>query len=439
MEEHGLTKVKSPMEYLRIFFRRKWFFIAPAFAGLVLGIFASFIMPPTYESYTVILVEEEKIINPLIQGLAVSTTAAQRMQSIRELLLGWNSLVELAKRLNLAKDVQSQMGFENLILGLRRNISVKMQGHNIIRISYFNKDPERTQIVTKALTGILVDENMRIQAKEADVAIGFINEQLEVYKRKVKEAEIADLEEKLKDLLADSTEQHPLVKELRHKISIARKELESGKYKVAISKAAADSATYKALKQELDKVTSEQSLEASSLDSVAYAYNAEPNEETNRALYKLILIDKLDTTVARDKNINEKIYNMLLEKLETAKITQRLEASKQGTRYTVLDPPRLPLKPAGPNKVKVIFLGFLMGSCAGTGFVFGREFFDQSFIDIEDAKANLSLPVLGGISRITTQEELDREKRRKRLAINFSLALSIALIIIGVLIALLRK
>ena len=436
MENQESTKYQNPMEYLKIFFRRRWLFITPAFAGLVLSIVACFLLPPTYESNTLILVEEEKIINPLIQGLAVSTTAVQRMQNIREQILGWNSLVELTKRLNLARNVQTQMQFENLIMGLRRNIAVQMRGANIIKISYFGKDPQETQVITQTLADNLVDENMRTQTKEADLAINFIKEQLEVYKRKIKETEAADLEEQLKKLLADSTEQHPLVKELRQKIDIVRKELESGEYKVAVSATAKDSPAYQALQQELDKVLNK---DTSSLGAMAYASNGAETGDPNASIYKLMLMDKLEVAQARDKNVNEKIYNMLLQKLETAKITQRLEASKQGTRYTVLDPPRLPLRPAKPNKLKVIFLGFFLGSFAGTGLVFGREFMDHSFLDIEDAKDNLELPVLGAISRLTTQEEIDKEKYRKKKLITIGLASSAALIIIVMLISFFGK
>jgi len=436
MENQETTKYQNPMEYLKIFFRRKWLFITPAFAGLVLSIVACFLLPPTYESNTLILVEEEKIINPLIQGLAVSTTAVQRMQNIREQVLGWNSLVGLTKELNLAKDVQNQLQFESLIMGLRSNIGVQMRGANIIKISYFGKEPEQTQLITKTLADNLVSENMRTQTKEADLAINFIKEQLEVYKRKIKETEAADLEEQLKKLLADSTEQHPLVKELRQKIAIVRKELESGEYKVAVSATAKDNPAYQALQQELDKVINK---DTSSLGTMAYASNGAETGDPNASIYKLMLMDKLEVAQARDKNVNEQIYNMLLQKLETAKITQRLEASKQGTRYTVLDPPRLPLRPAKPNKLKVIFLGLFMGSFAGTGLVFGREFMDHSFLDIEDVKENLELPVLGAISRLTTQEEIERQGyRKKKWMITLSVS-SALLIITAMLIAFLKK
>jgi succinoglycan biosynthesis transport protein ExoP len=436
METQESTRYQNPMDYLKIFFRRKWLFIAPLFAGLVLSISACFVMPPTYESYTLILIEEEKIINPLIQGLAISTTASQRMQTIREQLLGWNSLVGLTKRLNLAKDVQNQLQFENLILSLRKDITVRMPQSNIIRISYFGKEPEETRLVTKTLTDILVDENMRSQTKETDVAITFIKEQLEVYKRRIKETEVANLEEQLKTLLADSTEQHPLVRELRGRIAIAKKELDSGEYQIPNTPISTDNPTYQALKTELDKITSSDAA----MGSMAYASvtGNEPNDPNN-AIYKLMLMDKVDSAMARDKDVNEMIYKMLLQKLETAKITQRLEASKEGTRYTVIDPPRLPLRTAKPNKLMVILLGMFLGGCTGTGMVFGREFLDQSFLDIDDAKQSLEFPILGGISRITTLEEIDKEKYQKKRLITISIASSCVLIIISMLYYLFRK
>lgn len=428
MENQEFTKYRNPIEYLKVFFRRKWLIIAPTFIGLVLGIVACFLLPPTWQSSAIILVEEEKIINPLIQNLAISTTAVQRMQSIREILLGWNSLVELTKKLDLAKNVQTQLQFEKLIFALRRNIDVRMRQANIIQISYFGKNPQETQLVAKTMTDILVEKNMESQTKETDVAINFIKEQLAIYKRKIKESEVAKLEEQLKNLLVDSTEQHPLVRELRQKVAIAKKELESDDYQVIGNEQPVTDATREALKQELDKLISKETASASASNAFAGE-----TQDPNQVIYKLLLMDKVDSSLARDMNVNENIYNMLLQKLETAKITQRLETSREGTRYTIIDPPRLPLTPVKPNKIKIIFLGIFLGSFAGTGLVFGREFLDQSFLDIEDIKQSLELPVLGAISRLTTQEEIDREKYRKKKLITIALVSSAALILIALL------
>ena len=51
MESHSATQ-KQPADYLKIFFRRKWFLIIPVVIGMVGGIIAGNIMPKSYESST---------------------------------------------------------------------------------------------------------------------------------------------------------------------------------------------------------------------------------------------------------------------------------------------------------------------------------------------------------------------------------------------------
>ena len=446
MENQVLSKYSNPAAYIKVFFRRKWFFIAPTFFGLVIGIVLCFLLPRTWQATTIIMVEEEKMINPLIQNLAVSTTAVQRMHSIRETLLSWTSLVELTQKLNLAKSANTQLEFENLIQKLRRNIVVQMSdpgrgqvaANSIVRISYLSENPQEAQLVAKTLTDILMEKNLESQTKETDVAVNFITEQLSIYKRKIKESEIAKMQEDLKTLLADSTEQHPIVRELRQKIAAAEKELASGEYEVKGAGQALDSATKEALKTELDKIIEKESS-TPAMPKVSYGGTAEPQADPNASIYKLLLMDKVDSALARDMDVNEAIYNMLLQKLETAKITQRLEVSKEGTRYTILDPARLPLVPVKPNKSLVVLMGLFAGAAAGVGLVFGREFMDQSIIDLQDAKITLDLPVLAGISRITTQEEKDKERAKKRTLIATSVIIAVISIVSAMLFAFFKR
>lgn len=438
MEENtGLGKYRNPMDYIKVLFRRKWFIIIPTFLGLVIGIIACLLVPPTFESSTIILVEEEKVINPIIQNLAISTTAAQRMQNIREIILSWTSLVELTKKLNLAKDIRSQFQFESLVSNLRNNILVSMRPPNIIRISYQSKNPEETQRIAQSLTDILIEKNMQSQTKETDVAINFIQEQLEIYKRKIKQSEISKIQDQLKNLLVDSTEQHPLVRELRERLNNANKEIESGEYEVKGDEKQISSATKEALKEELDKLIDN--------EKAASAMNNMPNipgnikHDANNSVYKLLLMDKVDSARAQDIDVNINIYNMLLQRLETAKITQRLETSREGTRYTILDPARLPLRPTKPNKPLIILMGLFMGIASGVALVFGREFMDQSFVDIDDAKRQLTEPILAGISRIVTVEEVEKEKIKQKTLVIFSTISAIVLIAIAMIVAFLQK
>jgi len=152
----------------------------------------------------------------------------------------------------------------------------------------------------------------------------------------------------------------------------------------------------------------------------------------------MFIMDKLDSSMARDIRVNEQIYNMLLQRLETAKITQRLEASKQGTKYNIVDPPRMPLKPVKPKALMAI-IGIFLGAAAGVGLIFMREFMDQSYLDIEDAKIGLSLPILGAISRITTHEEIELERRKQAFWIFISVVSGAAIIVMSMLYYFLKR
>ena len=140
MSEENNTEV-SAMKYVKVFFRRKEFLIIPMLIGLVAGICTGMSLPKKYVSKTTLLVEEGKTDNPLFHQLAISTTVSQRLSSIRESMLGWNSLVQLIKRLDIEKDIKTPQELESKISNLRRNSKIKMKGHNIIYLSHSSDDP----------------------------------------------------------------------------------------------------------------------------------------------------------------------------------------------------------------------------------------------------------------------------------------------------------
>lgn len=415
----------APIEYLKIFFRRKWFFILPLFAGLVLGICAGIILPKKYRASTVILAEEGKTDNPLFNNLAVSTTVVQRMNSIRETMLGWNSLVELVKRLNMDKGVKTSKEFERLILGIRKDITIQPREQNIIELSYVGADPQLTQAVVKNITDIFIERNVSLQNQETADAIKFIEEQLHVYKGKIMSAEIAQLQDRLNNLLIDSTEMHPSVKELRGQIAKKKEELKKENLEYTddrILRVETSNPVINEIKKTLDNLQAK--IPA---DPVAPAAGTD--------IYKVMLMDKLENVMARDVQVNEGIYNMLLQRLETAKITQRLQSSKEGTRYTILDPPRVPSQPFQPNMLLVAMMGLFLGGVCGIALVILKEFLDSSFLDVQEAKEFLGEPLLGAISKIRTPDTVQEDKEKQKWYMGLTLTSGVVAIIVAIFVS----
>ncbi len=420
------TTQKNPSQYLKIFFRRKWLFIIPTVAGLVLGIIAGNVLPKAYEASTLILVEEGRVINPLIQGLAVSTSMAQRLNVLREQLLGWDRLLQLIKTLDLAKDVKTQYQFEKLVKRLRSNIIVKLRGTSIISISYADKDPIVAQSIVKTITDIFIVENLRQQNKETEDAVGFINDQVALYQKKLKQSDIASMEDQLNKLLVDSTPKHPMVIELKSKIESAKREMEAGNYDVNPASGAVTGGEMSDVRKELQDIKDELAKSSASADTGENRSRLATT--SNEKLYKLLLLDKIDKVEARDADVNKKLYNELLSRLETAKITQRLESSKEGTRYTILDPARVPLRPKSPNKIITTLIGLVLGIGAGAGLVAMAELFDHSFLGLDEAKAFLNLPIFGAVSKIITQDDIAAQRIRKVRITTASVAVGVVLL-----------
>lgn len=416
----------SPLNYLKIFFRRKELLIIPAIIGLALGISAGMVLPPEYESSTIILVEEGKTDNPLFDNLAVSTTVQQRMLAIKESMLGWNSLVELVRRLNLDRDVTSPKEFEDLVMGIKDRVNIQLRGQNIINLSFTAQDPQETQAVVKSITDIFIEKNVEIQNQETSSAILFIEEQLKLYRGKIKSAEIAQLREELQTLLYDATERHPDVKRIKEQITQKEEELrkENLEYHEDILKETNTNTTIiQGIQQALE------TLEKDTRAVVAPDAAGKPVDPKN-AIYKVMLMEKMDEVRARDAGVNQGIYGMLLQRLETAKITQRLQSSKEGTRYTVLDPPRVPLEPVKPNKILLAIVGMIAGGALGTGCIFLFEFLDKSFLDVEEAKNFLGAPLLGAISKINTEAVIRQERERQAWMYTLTVVAGIVMVIL---------
>jgi len=394
------------IEYLKVFFRRKWFIIVPAFAGLILGLCTSMLLPKEYLSSMKILVEEEKNDNPLLTNIAVSTSAAQRVQTIKETMLGWDSLNELVKRLKLGRDIHSQIELEQFIKKLRDKIDFKPDA-NMIEISYISTSPQEAQSVVKNVTDIFIGRNVVAQDRETSNAIKFIEEQLHVYLGKIKSAEIADLNDKLNTLLVDSTEMHPQVIELRSQIEKKMQELKAQNLEYT-QDVKLSSETTNPMVTQIQQALANIGQKAIS-STTGNDNNTAPVNEKD--LYKVMLMDKIDTVMARDVTVNESIYNNLLQRLETAKITQRLQSSKEGTRYTIIEDARVPLRPVRPNKILVSIIGLFLGLALGGGIIFLMEFLDKSFLDVHEASVYLNVPLLGAISKINTVESMEEQKQ----------------------------
>ncbi len=385
--------------YYMILRHKKIFFGLIAFAlvvSLALGLF----LPKTYRASTVLLVEEEQILNPLISSLAISPRVSERLRTLREELLSWTRLTRLVEELDLDKEAKAPSDFEKLIKSLRDHVSIALRGNNIITVGFEGSDPKKAQDIVQTLSEIIIDGSLTSQDANANSAIVFIEEELEMYRTKLEKSEedLRDFKEiynanlpiatrmneqlvalkiELNRLLTENTEEHPRVLETRNLI--------------------------KNLEEQRDSQIQIAQEDGANIDPSEYAHLISSVPRQEQQLAKL----------QRDYFVNAGIYESLLQKLETAKISHRLESSEKGTKFRVLEPARLPLRPVKPNPILMFFGGLLVGLGIGSMAVYLAELSDNSIRNVDEARFLLELPIMGVIASIRPEELLAGERLRR--------------------------
>ena len=97
----------------------------------------------------------------------------------------------------------------------------------------------------------------------------------------------------------------------------------------------------------------------------------------------------------RKKKATEKLYLILEEKFQEAKINERI---KLGT-VLVIAPGIEAARPSKPNRVLIVFMGVLLGLASGLGFAFARNYFDHT-VKSPDEIENRGIGVLSWIPTI---------------------------------------
>jgi uncharacterized protein involved in exopolysaccharide biosynthesis len=93
-----------------------------------------------------------------------------------------------------------------------------------------------------------------------------------------------------------------------------------------------------------------------------------------------------------------------------------LEQRQQGETFRVIEPARLPDRPTGPNRFRLLLVGLALALGASGVAVVLAEQVDTSFRRVDEVRATAPIPVLSAIPRITTEQDRTRQARHRRWA-----------------------
>lgn len=132
----------------------------------------------------------------------------------------------------------------------------------------------------------------------------------------------------------------------------------------------------------------------------------------------------------RDYVVNKQGYEELLKRRESANISEGV--SKAGEfHFEVIDPPRIPLTPAGPNRIKWLTLVFILSLGAGVAVSLLLSLLNPKIYDKQTIKQLTTLPILGTVSPTDSD---GTHFLKDAGSVKYSLASGVLFLVYGVLI-----
>jgi polysaccharide chain length determinant protein (PEP-CTERM system associated) len=174
----------SGEEYWAIVVRRRWWFLLPLFLGWAVVWGASWFLPATYQSESLILVEQQKVPDQYVTPNFTSDLQ-QRLQSLTEQILSRTRLQATIDGLHLYPKSSGNLDSVDPVEQMRNDIKIELVSapdhpgeYTAFRMRYSARTPELAQKVNAELSSIFIAENVNTQRQLSENTTAFLDSQL---------------------------------------------------------------------------------------------------------------------------------------------------------------------------------------------------------------------------------------------------------------------
>jgi polysaccharide chain length determinant protein (PEP-CTERM system associated) len=193
---------RTPGEYVKMLWRRKWWIILPTIAVAISIAWVVLRLPNVYESSTQLLIKPPTIAGTDIKPLREEDLAL-RLNNITQVIQSRASLDSLITKYNLYQDERESGKAMDLIIDkMKKNITVEIgkTGETVdtklpsFKITYRGYDPTSTRDVVATLASMYIDEQTKSISQDAEQAKRFYDEQLDKARKGLEDVQDRRLE-----------------------------------------------------------------------------------------------------------------------------------------------------------------------------------------------------------------------------------------------------
>ena len=180
-------------DYLDVFRRRKWLIACIIISSVVVAWVVYFVLPKSYRSSTLIVVENQRVPENYVKGV-VTQTPQDRLVTIQQLILSRALLGRVIEDFKLYPDGKS---VEDVIEPLRNRVKIATTREHAFVISFAHENPRMAQQVTAKLADLFIDQNLKTREQLVGEATEFLQTELNAAQAELEAKEKAISEFKL--------------------------------------------------------------------------------------------------------------------------------------------------------------------------------------------------------------------------------------------------
>lgn len=222
------------------------------------------------------------------------------------------------------------------------------------------------------------------------------------------DARIQSLQSSLDFLILKYTEEHPDIIEIRRTVALLEEQKQE-EIKEKSEELASSQAGENPVMQQLQLILGQANANLA-------AGRVRVKEYEARAEKLRILIDtqpQVETEfkrLNRDYAVNKKNYDALIARRESASMSEEAEQTGDNVKFKIVDPPRVPIAPNGPNRVLYSSIVLVGGIGIGLVVAFLLSQIRPAVYDRRSLQKLTGVPVFGSVSRVWTPELLFKRR-----------------------------
>jgi uncharacterized protein involved in exopolysaccharide biosynthesis len=194
--DEDISEPLDMQRYLDVARRRYPLFLLAVLLGWLAVWGVSWILPVSYKSGTLILVEQPTMPKDYVVSNINEDLQAQ-MQNIGQQILSRTRLLRIIDQMNLYNGGHRRRSPDEKVALMRKDIEIELvrdsPGLQItaFKIAYSAPDPHVAQQVTTELTNLFISENLEVREQQSEDTTKFLESQLETARQSLAESWVA--------------------------------------------------------------------------------------------------------------------------------------------------------------------------------------------------------------------------------------------------------